>query len=379
MTRSDVAAAFGGVLIVALIFAVAASMADTLFQAGDWRDPRWHRERLVSSTFLEHALAYRRDSLTTSAPGLAEIRPGVRLAIDDRLPAVTRDSAVRVIHAQWSRVGSTALPVPVIVALIADTGSVNGVPRVARNRTLSADVSIATPRTGDEPCIIVIRVQQIVVPSSQALRIARQGAVSVCAFFHAFGFPGPHIREWLERVHYDPAGLANWWIPAVAVSRPSRFDEGARYGFDERLDVLKCVAGDLAGCERVPTQKRDIPAMFKLGMRSELEPPPALLTRLPRGNFIGFRGGEQYLSDLVRAHGAEQFGRFWRSTQPVPQAFEEAFGKDFGTAVQDQLISTYGVESRGAAMTAQGAMAALALAALFVGFGVFAAKGWQVR
>ena len=163
-----------------------------------------------------------------------------------------------------------------------------------------------------------------------------------CGFYAAFGHPGPHILEWLERHRFAPAMEANWatasysYWPYDVLNRSTRASRYVWYSFAP--EVLGCGAGDPTTCEQAILHPR-IPPMDRFAFVRGM--PWIELTGGSAGSMLGGREAGM-LADLVREIGPERFAAFWRSTESVKDAFADAVGADIGIWTQHWVQETIG-------------------------------------
>jgi len=153
--------------------------------------------------------------------------------------------------------------------------------------------------------------------------------LGACAFYAAFGQPGPAIEHWLEGRSFDLAGQATWASPPPSPPGPgastaalfNRIIAVQDDRFGASFDALGCASGEPGACRRalfaaVPTS----PSRYRPRMRGVVLD----LSFFFEGR--GFYGGRGYLADLVREVGRERFTQFWRSALPPDSAFAAATG-----------------------------------------------------
>ena len=169
-------------------------------------------------------------------------------------------------------------------------------------------------RPGEEP------------PPNELMVAFFEDGLGPCAYYAAFGRPGPQIEHWLEQRRFDLAGRFDWHAHAEVQpeTSPNQLLETflSPY-FDSRFsasfDALGCAAGDAAACRK---------ALFQPSLGPSLLPralPGVVIGIGWLGEGRGFYGGESYLTDLVREMGRGRFGLFWRSTLGPDSAFAAAF------------------------------------------------------
>ena len=171
----------------------------------------------------------------------------------------------------------------------------------------------------------------VIVPTGRRGAATLADATSAfgpCAYYAAFGRPGPFVTAWLQRMHYYLAIEPDWLAPRPRAWSPD-FDDELRYAswvqamagaahYGLSLQGSACAAGKLQRCdayiERLP---------WFLAWRSQQNASTFMTERYT------WRAGDEsswYLADLVREMGRDRFARFWRSPLPRDSAFAAAFG-----------------------------------------------------
>lgn len=203
--------------------------------------------------------------------------------------------------------------------------------------------------------------------ANRALRV-----LGVCGFYATYGVPGAHVAEWLARGGYHYADF-------VFVDRFPRMGfTGIRgaFGRNDRgvsLRLQSCAAGVDEACERLFLDPEE---RFNRAWAS-----PVTTPQPPRAAFAE-RGSAwldiALLGWLEKEFGAEAVGRFWRSEEPVKEAFEGAFPVSLAEWMRDMTVRTTGTVSRPTPKAAN-AFGALLFVVLGVGASVFFARRSQHR
>lgn len=320
------------VLLLASLAAALIAIA-LLPPSPDWWDdgPRRLTDTPTRVALLDRAIrrAETRARLLTmrdsAAPLLARRPPGgtarPTLVLTDALSPPQR----RAVAAAWDSVTADLGPAA------AGTG--------VRLRVLASDAPEATlyllpEATGGEGCVVVVELGRWRRDDALIPRLLRR-AVGPCAYYHAFGPPGPHIRAWLARSGFHPAQEADW----TGTHRASRRRADRLAGDAAHLqrvvvavwegpyldtpEQTSCAAGRLASCAGVLDaaegpyhHQRRWPRLETQGVFARQG--PLALWWAPAPGF--------FFADLVHDHGRERFARFWRSSLPVDSAFATAFG-----------------------------------------------------
>ncbi len=167
-------------------------------------------------------------------------------------------------------------------------------------------------------------------------RAALLRALGPCSFYTAFGVPGAAIEQWLRENNYAFAALADW----------DSTDALRQYQRHSEVQIMKDVSSGLSLIGLLGLASSRFFAMGDLSLPARacahgrldqcrtllfsdhLDPPPPLGGRYAIGRLYWYADepGAVLLSDLVRTQGRERFIQFWRSSLPVEQAFQQAFG-----------------------------------------------------
>lgn len=210
--------------------------------------------------------------------------------------------------------------------------------------TLFATDYLMPAATNGRVCLVLARESDLrqltsflVDTSSRTAGSRRSGVLRVlgpCAFYTAFGPPGTDVERWLRATGYSVAGRAQWDSVTViwSWSRLNSGDlselswmsfwsilRGATSGELESgplgLSARACAHGQLALCGDARSSRF-----------GELQRPLGTHYAAAERWWGSNELGDVFLSDLVRLEGRDRFLRFWRSAQPVEQAFSETFG-----------------------------------------------------
>jgi hypothetical protein len=180
-------------------------------------------------------------------------------------------------------------------------------------------------------------------------------ALGACRLYARYGAPGAHVQTWLEAGGAELAarGSAPRGDRAFAYCGPDRRClEGRKYlfgmstlGYARPIVLDECLAADAEACGAIFLD----PSLASRGTAVERRFATRAGALSISDHTTGFAISEaQYLlGDLEEAFGADAFGRFWRSEEPVVEAFESAFGTDPGTWVLSWFESVVGVDPPG--------------------------------
>ncbi len=308
-------------------------------------------QELARST-VERRLAWANESLILleqrdSVLGLIQDRSSRQadvplLLVDHMLAPPLAEHLAGLVDAAWSVVEPAHPGVMIVVAVIVDTlrmGS-GGLPR-QRNVTMSR-VSYFLPHSTDgRACLVLVSLgsRDINLAATGDLGqvgLSEETLLGSCAFYGAFGIPGPGVRAWLEVHHYSVASVASWSAPAA---RPEerhgawwliQSGEARQRGFLPALsfDLLGCAGGDPAGC-RSAVLSDVAAANIGSDLWTQLFLSGSQLRGVVRTDLIDYSRYspvDPLLSDLAFELGRDRFTDFWTTTLPVDSAFARATG-----------------------------------------------------
>lgn len=315
-------------------------------------------------------LAQLMDSLHVGATQDANT-PTVRVLVDAGIPVASRaafDSlgwrAVRDVR-DSGRVG-------VDIVFVLDTvTTVRGV-SVSRYRT---SVDYVLPRRSEERCTAIAHMGQGAMTRRQLTRALQSQSfatqlIGPCAYYGAFGIPGPRVDAWFNLRGFAFAGNGSWrqttqpldlsigayspdvapWriMPAGGTSLP--------YLFELSTGGVRCSTGDLDACAHAVLARSRSPGRLWNG-NVLYQAYPGLSAE---GDYwyqvrpFGHREST-LLAAMVRSLGRERFARFWTSNETVSKAFEDAAGEPLDRWASHWLAMQYGpLPPRGAGVAASG-------------------------
>lgn len=264
-------------------------------------------------------------------------------------------------------------------------------------------VPIAQYYVGDEPvpyCAVVLPDD----PESSARRrdLARgtaEGGRSLlgpCYFLARYGSPGSSVSEWMaeggwrfsER-HPSPveeAGLTDRPVPIGAF--------GGALGTPFMMmapSVEACLSGSDTGCVDavvdplwITANAWDLPS-WSLPVRfapavhdvSRYGPMPPLF-REPNLRSISPDYDASLLRDMERDLGAEGFGRFWRSDDPLEEAFRSVAGISMGRWIGDWSRPRFPTRTRGADIDGRSLLLSLLTLGGLGGLALWTPRWWKV-
>ena len=241
----------------------------------------------------------------------ARVRDAVQ--IDANTPAPIAHFMRTIANDQWRRVSNDASAEHAAVFVYFDTSTIAGAASPNNRRTAEprrpADVWYALPEVTDgERCIVLVRVRVSAV--AQLTQIGEHSLLGPCAYFAAFGKPGPAVHQWLEATNYRATRVADWDRPRAVAT-----DESALYTLD--AEASRCLAREPRACARalrraaatgVPTSAVDGNTLGE-GSRH-------------RTLILG-DASPRFLADVVRDLGSLRFAQFWASSAPLDSAFAD--------------------------------------------------------
>jgi hypothetical protein len=334
-------------------------------------------ENLVARTNDRLRLLRLRDSVVRRLS--ANPQP-ITFAVDPALSTTIRDAMEKAVRERWSALAISHGD-PVVVAVVVDTlTSPGGLPRLRRYLFgIPIDVFLPGPETGGR-CVALAHlsaVPQDLGPNMGTIFTRNltspetiNALLSPCAYFAAFGRPGPHVAAWLSGSGWGLARTAAWGQkPAAwkAVVRPESMRSDLAGGLASATDPswairrfvapdgIACLAGRNRACRdillRVRSNNADSSWRQKVVASSGTDVSAFFLPSGPTS--LGPADGT-VLSEMVRTLGRDRFAQFWTSNLSVDAAFAAASGTDlngwvrvwgrrmYGDAAIGPVLSTLG-------------------------------------
>lgn len=246
-------------------------------------------------------------------------------------------------------------------------------------------VNYVLPRSTDDRCTAIAHVEGgYATPYSIAVALPTESSLGrltgPCAYFRAFGMPGPRIDEWLRVRGWTFAGDGSWERAEEAVDLGKRSWDYSSFEAqlgrktslpllrEMHLDAVRCAASSMDGC---------LPALMARRYRGR----PTMMDGHVLFQAYSTLGRDQYrrfpalgrrepflLADMVRTLGRERFARFWTSGDAVPVAFEKAAGEPLEQWTSRWIVAQYGpVPPRGAGLNVRGGWMSIVLVLLALG------------
>lgn len=278
---------------------------------------------------------------------------------DTDVPEATRREVSRALDADESARGRWRGKGGVGVLVFTDTAtSVDGIRLPwGYNSGLIASTKILppTPATGDR-CVTVIRIGHLALHTPGTIAPDR-ALLDGCAFYDAFGQPGPHIAAWMDSTN---AGFAR----ALSLAPPdSTSITLGRWGYDDYFygdeRFARCAASDLAACSGM-VKEPAVNVFWRAWHDASVPAPAEAMDNNQRA-----RGFSATLLDaMVRDIGPERFERVWQSQKSLDSAYFDATGEPLGAWVHRRTVAMDGPYHIGPLPTATSAILTIVTIAL---------------
>jgi hypothetical protein len=356
-----------------------------------WASLAAHEQADLSQATDKLRLLQLRDSILNRVARERPTRSGFVLLEDSALSDSLRSWVDRAARDGWNELAATT-KYPVVLAVILDSArTVQGLPRQTARGGFSIDVfpPVAQDGQATQPCLTIarLRADPFTGPAygqrvmQRALTSARSSAAlrGPCAFYAAFGPPGPGIARWLTATNWRVAKFGDWSRPAVALENPYGYGRPQIRGIerlfypDERWllrgylssDALSCIAGRVDRCRHAllsPTPDASGRPRASILTTNGLEIGFSFVT--VRGRPLGSAEG-WVLSDMTRSLGPERFASFWHSALAPTEAYRTAATQGIDEWTMEWARQVYGTEELGPQVTQR----ALASGLLFATMG----------
>lgn len=270
-----------------------------------------------------------------------------------------------------------------VVFLYDTVKSVRGAPV---NRRYDTHVDYVLPRRADERCVAIAQVGKGATTRGQIVGVFQTDAAAVqlvgpCAYYRAFGIPGPRVEAWLRDRAWSFVGGGTWNQRAPQVDLSSELRWRNSFPLESMLvvetslvflagmsiDGVQCASGELDACDHAVQARRSLgaPGFWNGNVLYRSYP---TLGWQEYASYRAFgRREPSLLADMVRTLGRERFARFWTSNESVPAAFEAVAGEPLNRWTVRWMGAQYGpVPPRGAGVTTWGGAMSLILVVLAI-------------
>jgi hypothetical protein len=311
---------------------------------------------------LHHRVVFENDQLRQAMlrDSLARVVPTTRGLFVSDLDSAT-GYVERVLRRELGHVRHATVGV---IDVSTNYGRYPGVTEVTAGRA-----TITGEREGVPFCVVVL--PEYFVQGTRSTRILAQevawsGLAGQCHFYAEYGAPGPHIRTWLAAGgarhfarHSDPQ--PNQWQSYPGMRMAPNF--AARMRRELPLRGQKCLSGQIDVCAQ---------SVASLEMTEE-EREQYYRLNTPR---LVYSEGSM-LALLEQEFGNERFRRFWTSSQPFQEAFEQSFGVRLGDWVHE-WVEPLGHVRAGARLGAFSIALTLLLIGALMGGALLAAQNRRI-
>lgn len=299
----------------------------------------------LSSTLARLRTVAIRDSLATHAPSVAE--GSVVTSDHSRSMRWGEQRDIPRLMAEAGATRPTHPLMPIEVAFLYDTASVN-VDGVRLQRPLLNLEYMLPASAFNDRCTVVVEMEDLYwgdLPKPQSL-------LGPCAYYEAFGPPGPAVDRWLRARGWAFGQRNSWnraeqWRLLVEGRFPGDMRPVADTLAHESLGIgaARCATGDVEQCQKsvLESGPSEFAPVWGAGFMSANGLPTVAGARQ---RWLG-PADDMLLSEMVRTLGPERFAAFWRSDKEPAQAFKDAAGVSIGEWTRDWMQREYGKQTRG--------------------------------
>jgi hypothetical protein len=373
MNRNTKGYLVAAILVPVVALTLYAEMLNQMLYTSGGESLQSYAKRLSGSATETYLASKRRDSLLAGSR-TTSVLPRLAVAMDPRISPPVADSLQAMLRETWSRVTPSA-GAQVLVAFLLDTARVvDGL-----HRSSGPFVRYALPRRPGEPCVVLV---SLTSPGTQLKPSAVDLTTSYCSLYYAFGHPWMSIERWIASHRHETARYLEWWtevVPHQPETARAYRGPSARDSLDEPVGLLSCLTGRTADCEELlaeTSHDRPVPSRWwtTLPVRgSVLEQYPHWSGRTT------IAMGPWFITQLVREHGPERFGKFWTSGDSVGESFRNAYGESLGDHVHHWLAGIYGAEAPAGKVSTAGILQTILSAALLAVVATLLARRWEIR
>jgi hypothetical protein len=277
--------------------------------------------------------------------------PGASIWFDSDIPPATRREVSQVLSGEVSAHGAWRDKSRTGVLVFTDTVTALDGNRLpwGYNSGLIASTTVLLPtrETGDR-CVTVIRIGHLALIGGGTIPPDR-GLLDGCAFYDAFGKPGPQIAAWMDSSKAGYARTLSFSPPDSATSKRTRWGYEDYYFGDEAF--ARCAANDLSACS---VMLREPMTRFYWRYWPDASVPAPVEAQ---ENDRSARGFNATLVDaMVRDIGPERFERVWQSPKSLDSAYFDATGEPLAAWVHRRVVTFDGPYHIGPLPTATSAI-----------------------
>jgi hypothetical protein len=203
------------------------------------------------------------------------------------------------------------------------------------NSGLIASTKVLPPtRATGGRCVTVIRIGHLALLGGGSIP-ADRALLDGCAFYDAFGNPGPQVGAWEDTSKFAFArGLS--FAPRDSTSiKLRRWGYDDYYYGDERF--ARCAANDLAACAAM-IREPVISFYWRFWRDASVPAPASSVEWTERARGVN----ATMLDDMVRDIGPERFARVWQSPKSLDSAYFDATGESLAAWVHRRAVSIDG-------------------------------------
>lgn len=286
--------------------------------------------------------------------------------------------------------------VPVDLVLLVDTATrIRGVPLAAQHGLLRTDYALPTVGTNDR-CVVLTRTKELAAGrrySDAFGDLALSKLLGPCAYYEAFGHPGPRIDAWLRRHAWNYGLSADWnRAPTKWKTHPWYYGAGARLQTFYTDDWImrraitsrgyRCAAGDVSSCDSALFDRRSVRSLQSAKVwEGDLVTTRVAVDQEGDRNYWWATTAEELgprewelLAAVVHDFGPDPFRQFWQSREEPRVAFRAATGHDFAEWTREWAQRTYGVQHRGPGIALAGAGYGVGVIGLALAMVMFTAR-----
>ncbi len=216
--------------------------------------------------------------------------------------------------------------------------------------SVSSQVFPPTAENG-EHCVTVIRLGHNAIKAlvGRDTIASRAQLLDACAFYDAFGAPGPEIARWMQSELFDYGRLLDM-SPPDSTSKPSPSWARDNYYYND-FPASKCSAGEDEWCFKSVNRRAvddRYEDAFSFGQENYWRWSDRSVPKIPRSSYQSVnRTGlyvdhQPFLESMVRDLGPARFQRVWKSPKALPDAYFDVTGEMLAAWMRRRMISYAG-------------------------------------